>query len=140
MGRLFNMTKIGDRPVERRRYIRLFVPIGIIYTNLSEGKIHNADTKDISAEGVRFEAADKLLNKSDLIELRLNIPGAPNPVHTRGRVMWKEKLTLEDNSPFDFGVEFLEIEEDNKNTFLKFLCDLIYNLPEGIKHAGKKKD
>ncbi len=133
------MAKTDERPSERRKYIRLFTPISIAYVNSADGKMHNADTKDISAEGIRFTAADKALNASDVIELKLNILGAPNSVHAKGRIMWKERMTLEDNSPFDFGVEFIEIEEDNKNTFLKFLCDLIYKLPEEIKHAGKKK-
>ena len=134
------MDNTVNKGSERRRYVRLFTPIIITYVNLTSGKIHNADTKDISAEGIRFQAADKSLGTSDIIELKLNIPDAPNSVHAKGRIMWKEKLTLEDSSPFDFGVEFIEIEEDNKNTFLKFLCDLIYNLPEGVKNAGKKKN
>ena len=53
--------------------------------------------------------------------------------------MRKKKLSLEDNSPFDVGTELVDIEEDNKNTFLKFLCDLIYNLPEERKDAKNKK-
>lgn len=134
------MTKIEPRPFERRRYIRLSAPIKVTYNSIADGKIHSADTKDVSPEGMRFQAADKVLKQPDVIELKLGIPGADNPVHATGKIIWKEKLTLEDDSPFDFGVEFIEIEEDNKNTFLKFLCDLIYNLPEGKKHAEKKRN
>ena len=132
------MAKIDNKTVERRRYIRLTSPIGITYANPSDGRIHDADTSDISAEGIRFRAGDKRLDLSNILDLKLNIPGAPNSVHAKGRIVWKEKMTLEDNSPFDFGVEFIEIEEDNKNTFLKFLCDLIYKLPKEVKRAGKK--
>lgn len=134
------MTKVNPEFSERRKYIRLFTPIRVVYAGLENGKNHNADTKDISAEGIRFQALDKALNAPDVIELKLDIPGAPNPVHAKGKIVWKEKLTLEDDSPCDFGVEFIEIEEDNKNTFLKFLCDLVYNLPEDKKHANKKRN
>ena len=43
-------------------------------------------------------------------------------------MVWIKQLSLEDDAPYDIGIELTEIEEDNKNTFLKFLCDLIYNL------------
>ena len=132
------MAKFEDRHIERRKYIRLSAPIRLTYTNIDNGRVHNTDIKDISAEGMRFETRDKALNISDNLELKLDIPNMPNPVHAKGTVVWKEKLSLEDDSPFDFGIEFSEIEDDNKNTFLKFLCDLIYNLPEGAKHGGKK--
>ncbi len=132
------MAKTEPKPSERRKYIRLFAPMEIAYSNLADGKVHSAETRDISPEGMRFRAADKVLKSPDELELKLNIPGAANPVHATGKIVWKEKVTLEDNSPFDFGLEFLEIEEDNKNTFLKFLCDLIYKLPEDKKHAEKK--
>lgn len=120
--------KIKDKLVERRRYIRLKTPIPVTYTVSETGSVYNAVTKDISADGLRLESEAKDLNISSVIELKLEIYGAHNPVHAKGKVVWKKKLTLEDDAPFDVGIELLEIEEDNKNTFLKFLCDLIYNL------------
>jgi c-di-GMP-binding flagellar brake protein YcgR len=121
-------VKIKDKLVERRRYIRLKTPIPVTYTVSETGSVYNAVTKDISADGLRLESEAKDLNISSVIELKLEIYGAHNPVHAKGKVVWKKKLTLEDDAPFDVGIELLEIEEDNKNTFLKFLCDLIYNL------------
>jgi Tfp pilus assembly protein PilZ len=124
------MANNKSNSVERRKYIRLEAPVGLSYICAPAGKMHSADTKNISAEGISFQATDKTLDTNDMVELKLSVPDAPNPVHVKGKVVWREKITLEDNSPFDFGVEFIEIEEDNKNTFLKFLCDLIYNIPE----------
>lgn len=88
-------------------------------------KIYTATTKDISALGVRFTTNENLKEDSNL-EITLKLPNAQNPVHASGRIAWLKKLNLEDNTPFDVGIEFLRIEEDNKNTFLKYLCDLIY--------------
>ena len=122
--------KPKDQLMERRRYIRLKTPIPVTYTVPETGSIHSAVTKDISADGLRFESEAKDIKVPGIVEMRLDISGAHNPVHIKGKVVWKKKLTLEDSAPYDVGVEFTEIEEDNKNTFLKFLCDLIYNLPK----------
>ena len=132
------MSKIRERLAERRSFIRLREPIKITYTVADDDRVHNVITKDISADGLRFETTNKGIEEDDLIEMKLDIPGVANPVHARGKVMWKKKLSLEDDAPFDVGTELLEIEEDNKNTFLKFLCDLIYNLPEDGKDAKSK--
>jgi c-di-GMP-binding flagellar brake protein YcgR len=120
--------KMKDKLVERRRYIRLEVPLKVTYTIPEHHKVYTSAAKNISADGMRFEARDKELKESTVVELKLEIPNISSPVHIKARVMWKSKLSLEDGAPFDVGVEFTEIEEDNKNTFLRFLCDLIYNL------------
>ncbi|MDP3791908.1 MAG: PilZ domain-containing protein [Candidatus Omnitrophota bacterium] len=120
--------KIKDRLIERRKYIRLKSPIPVTYTVPETGSIYSAITKDISADGLRLESNAKDIKVSGTIELKLEIYDTHNPVHAKGKVVWKKRLSLEDNAPYDIGVEFIEIEEDNKNTFLKFLCDLIYNL------------
>lgn len=124
------MEKINDKLIERRRYIRLQVPLKVTYTIPELNRVFVAVAKNISADGLRFETHEKDLRASQLIELKLEIPNVSSAIHVKGRVIWKSKLTLEDGAPFDVGVEFTEIEDDNKNTFLKFLCDLIYNLPK----------
>jgi c-di-GMP-binding flagellar brake protein YcgR len=123
--------KAKDKLIERRRYIRLQVPLKVTYTIPELHKVYTSVAKNISADGMRFEAHDKALKELSVIELKLEIPNISSPIHIKARVMWKSKLSLEDGSPFDIGVEFTEIEEDNKNTFLKFLCDLIYDLSKG---------
>lgn len=132
------MVKIREKLVERRSFIRLREPIKVTYTFADSDKIHSATTKDISADGLRFQTPAKDIKESNLLEMRLDIHNVSNPVHAKARVMWKKKLSLEDAAPFDVGMEFIEIEEDNKNTFLKFLCDLIYGLPEEGKNAKNK--
>lgn len=125
---------------ERRKYIRLWAPITLSYILPEVDKIYKTVAKNISADGLRFETRDRNIKENDNIEIKLDIPGVDNPVHATVRVIWKRKISLADNAPFDVGVEFLKIEEDNKNTFLKFLCDLLYNLPKENKDApGKKK-
>jgi len=133
------MKKPSGKLIERRRFIRLNAPVNIEYTMPDSGKIYSSVTKNISADGLRIEGDSSFTpNDSETLELKLKIPGAVSPVHARGKVIWKKKISLEDGAPFDVGIEFTEIEEDNKNTFLKFLCDLIYNFPEDIKNDKKK--
>ena len=133
------MVKYREKLVERRSFIRLREPINIVYNIAEADKVYNVTAKDISADGLRFQATDKVITEGDSLEMKLDIPGIANPVHARGKVMWKKKLSLEDNAPFDVGTEILAIEEDNKNTFLKFLCDLTYNLPEDVRNAKNKR-
>jgi len=133
------MVKIREKLVERRSFIRLSEPIKISYTFLGNDKLYTVISKDISAHGLRFQTAENSITEGNILEMKLDIPNVPNPVHAKGKVMWKKKLSLEDKAPFDVGSEFTEIEEDNKNTFLKFLCDLIYNLQEETIDAKSKK-
>lgn len=133
------MFKKRDELIERRKFIRINTPVAITYTRPGESLLHKSIAKDISPEGIRFETDMPSLQKSDPVDLVLAIPSAVNPVHARGRVAWKKRLSLADDSPFDVGIEFEKIEEDNKNTFLKFLCDVIYNATKE-KRDGRKKN
>lgn len=120
------MKKHKDIQVERRRYVRLETPITISYVLPKGDNILHASTKNISADGLRFQTQDRSLKEADVVALNLHIPGAVNPVHAGGTVVWKKRISLEDGAPYDVGVEFSEVEEDNKNTFLRFLCDVMY--------------
>ncbi len=114
---------------ERRKFIRLEVPIEMTYV-LSQGDtIYKAVSNNISAEGLRFQSEEGSIKETDLLDIALNLPKAPNPVHMRAKVVWRKRSSLENEAPFYVGVEFVDIDEDNKNTFLKYLCDLIYSWP-----------
>lgn len=122
--------KMRDQPAERRKYIRLKTPVAVTCTVPNTGTVHSSVTKDISTDGLRLEIKAKNIEKGSILELKLELSGANNPVHAKGKVVWVNQISLEDDAPYDIGIEFTEIEEDNKNTYLKFLCDLIYNLPK----------
>jgi hypothetical protein len=134
------MTKSREKLAERRSFIRLREPISVTYTISGGDKLFTVTATDISADGLRFQTANQDLREGDVLEMKFEIPAVANPVHAKGVIIWKKKLSLEDSAPIDTGAEILEIEEDNKNTFLKFLCDLIYNLPEDSKNAKNKKN
>ena len=127
--------KMKDKLVERRKYIRLKTSVPVTYAVPNTGMVHSSVTKDISADGLRLETKSREIEKGTVLELKLELYGANNPVHAKGKVVWMKQLSLEDGAPCDMGIELIKIEEDNKNTFLKFLCDLIYNLPKESENA-----
>ena len=133
------MAQAKSGIVERRKYERLPVPITLSYVSQNNNVLQHTTARNISAEGIGFDTNDKVTTESDVIDLIINIPGAPNPVHAKGKVAWKKKLTLEDTAPYEFGVEFVKIEEDNKNTFLRFLCDLLYKISKEPHNDKKEK-
>ena len=110
---------------EKRRFLRLTAPLELTYVLPDEGRVHKAVSKDLSALGIRF-VSQQQLEPGINMEIKLNVPNLKNPIHVTGKVVWHKKQSMEDNAPYDVGVEFVKIEEDNKNTFLKYLCDLIY--------------
>lgn len=125
---------------ERRRFIRLEVPIEVKYVieeDLNQARKRVA-TKDLSCDGLRFISGEKI-DEGFVIDLNLTIPGAANPVHIKGKTIWSRKVSTEDAAPFEVGIEFTQIEEDNKNTFLKYLCDLIYSETKIIESNKKQR-
>lgn len=116
---------MGKSLEEKRRYLRLNNALTIEYILPDSDKVRTATTKDISALGLRFTTSEKL-QEGSMLEIKVALPNAQSAIHASGRIAWLKKNSLENNAPFDVGIEFLKIEEDNKNTFLKYLCDLIY--------------
>ena len=58
------------------------------------------------------------------LELTINPEEAPSPIHATARVIWSNKDKSQEM--YNTGIEIANIEEDNKNSFLKLLCDVIY--------------
>ncbi|MFC1806961.1 PilZ domain-containing protein [Candidatus Omnitrophota bacterium] len=111
---------------ERRRYIRsdTAVPLTLFLSNAAVTEGIQTVTKNISSTGIMVEVDEQLPLGAEA-KLELNTPGGSNPVHCSGKIVWSNRLGETDK--FHSGIEFVKIEEDNKNTFLKFLCDIIYN-------------
>ncbi len=119
--------KKGD--AERRKYLRIETPDISLRVVTEDGHIEKPKMKNISPLGLRFET-QKELKDGEKLELTLELPKTQNPIHIKGKVVWLKKTSLEDIALFDVGCEFVKIEEDNKNTFLKYFCDLMYGETE----------
>jgi Tfp pilus assembly protein PilZ len=114
---------------ERRKYLRIEAPPLGLRVITGDGEIERPKLKNISPIGLRFETK-KELKDGEKLELALELPDTKNPVHIQGKVVWRKKTSLEDHATFNIGCEFIKIEEDNKNTFLKYFCDLMYGKGE----------
>ncbi len=99
------MGRMRDRLIERRKYIRLLTPVNMTYTVTDTNKIYTTITKNISADGLRFETHDKDLKALDAIELKLEIVGVPNPVHVNCKDGCESRRTAEESAPDDVGGE-----------------------------------
>jgi c-di-GMP-binding flagellar brake protein YcgR len=108
---------------ERRRFVRIEIPLKMLIdvngTNLE------VQTRDISPVGIRFQIKEKL-DTSGHKTIRLFVPILEQSINITARIVWQAKVSLDDNAPFDVGVEIIDICEENKTVFLKYLCDLLY--------------
>jgi hypothetical protein len=112
---------------ERRRYIRIETPLKMELK--AAGKAYKVVSKNISPVGVRFEIGEKL-NESAELSVALSLPGSAEPINIKGKVVWQAKTSLEDKAPYDTGVEIVEVANKDKNVFLKYICDTLYNSEE----------
>ncbi len=110
---------------EQRNYIRtnVYVPMFLYVQGPKETEKIHARTCNISASGMMIEL-DTQVPAGEKVKIDITAPGSLNPIHCSGKTVWSDFSDAQ--SKFQCGIEFVSIEEDNKNTFLKFLCDLIY--------------
>jgi hypothetical protein len=109
---------------ERRRFVRIETPLRVVFS--CGDRTEEVITRNISPVGMMFETGARLDDDKDL-EMDLFLPSREDPVKLKGRIVWQSRTSLEDNSPFQVGVEILDIGDEGKNDFLKFLCDLLYD-------------
>lgn len=110
---------------EKRRYIRTdtSIPMTLHLKVGREAKELQSITRNVSATGIMIEAGEQLPLDAE-VKIDLDTPDSPNPVHCNGKVIWSSPTS--EGGKYNSGIAFTSIEEDNKNTFLKFLCDTIY--------------
>ena len=119
---------------EKRRFIRFDIALKVSYIIQKEPKAEKiGTTKDVSAQGMQLLTGVKL-DVGDKVDLKIFVPEALNPAHMKGLVVWSRGSDPVRSHSYASGIDFEKIEEDNKNTFLKFLCDLMY------ANIGDKKE
>ncbi len=114
---------------EKRYYIRIDISVPVtLGIKKKEGlERAKASVRNISASGMMMDTKKKLPVGTET-EIEMSPPGALNPIHCDGKIT---RVKAADRpGRYNCGVIFTSIEEDNKNTFLKFLCDAIYRTGE----------
>lgn len=111
---------------EKRRFIRFEIALKVAYIVRKEQKIEKfGTTRDISVQGIQLLTSDKI-KPGDKLDLKIFLPEALNPAHIRGIAIWSKEQDAAKSHSYSAGIDFEKIEEDNKNTFLNFLCGLMY--------------
>ncbi len=111
---------------EKRSFIRFEIALKVAYIVQEEPKIEKfGSTMDISAQGMQLLTSDKI-KLGDKLDLKIFLPKSLNPAHIRGIAVWSKEPDSAKSDSYSAGIDFEKIEEDNKNTFLSFLCGLMY--------------
>jgi len=112
---------------ERRRYVRLNIPLEVNYAIQGEkGLHHKSVTKNISPNGVRF-AVKKELAAGTVLNIDIIIPAKPKPIPIKIKVVWAKKEVRQGKGLYDAGFEFVHIPEESKKEFFQYLCNLMYS-------------
>jgi len=74
---------------DRRVFARIGIRFPVRFLNPSNGKEGQADTVDISANGLSFVTNENLSVRTPL-EMWLGIPDQHEPLYTRGAVVWSK--------------------------------------------------
>ncbi|MDD4893845.1 MAG: PilZ domain-containing protein [Candidatus Omnitrophica bacterium] len=81
---------------DRRVFARINIRLPVKFLDPSSGKEGQADTTDISANGLGLIINESLPTTTPL-EIWLGIPDKGEPLYTRGKVVWSESLPGSEN-------------------------------------------
>ena len=102
---------------ERRKYLRVKKAFPLHFNIRGKDEDYQVSTFDISLGGIGFFSPIRL-KVQDIIHIRIKIPGYSEPMVIRGIVRWLRNC--EDKKLF-IGVEFFNIEDEEKDVILKAL-------------------
>jgi c-di-GMP-binding flagellar brake protein YcgR len=112
---------------ERRRYVRLNISLEINYSIHGQTSIQRKSiTKNISPGGARFEVEEQL-PKGAILDIDIKIPTREEPITLKARNVWSKKESKLGKDVYDSGFEFIEIPEKDKQIFLQYLCNMMYD-------------
>lgn len=80
---------------DRRIFSRISVSFQLKFLDLNSGKAGEAETVDISANGVGF-VTKEILSERTPLEMWLIIPDHHEPFYTQGEVVWSQALNGDD--------------------------------------------
>lgn len=112
---------------ERRRYVRLNVPLEVSYVIEGRQEQHRKSiSRNISPSGIRFAVGEEL-PKGTVLELGIKIPTKTESIPLKAKVIWSKKEAGQERDSYDMGLEFIHIPEQSKSDFFQYLCNLMYD-------------
>ncbi|MFA5271561.1 MAG: PilZ domain-containing protein [Candidatus Omnitrophota bacterium] len=122
-----------DQNTERRKFPRLSISTNVKYSVVKINSLSDdIPMKNISAAGICI-VADEDLQLGTVLSLSVYLPDNDAPIYTKGRVVWKSefKIGYGSKSSYDIGVEFLEIDEEDKQKIFQYVSKLPRDPKEG---------
>ncbi len=109
--------------IERRKFIRLQAPIGIVYKVIKKHRrlkaVHSL-TRNIGGGGVRLLAKEDLRH-GDLLELQIQIPNLEKTIHAVGEVVWFSLFKDREHESKEAGVCFRDIDPKDLHHILEYV-------------------
>jgi len=113
--------------MQRRGVSRLTfaVPLSIkvteaAHTGLASQKVYQAQTRNISPGGVRFDS-DLPLRADDVVELQIDLPSGI--IGATGVVVSADKVLRDGTEVNSLGVEFFTLPGDTRNMLMEFILE-----------------
>ena len=112
---------------EKIRFVRFQEDMTIRYNrvNSTSGK-RDTEMKNISAKGLCISTYEKL-EKKDMLDMEIEVPGFPKPIRLTGSVMWVKELRSADKDGrrmFYTGLRFGKIDPGSEAILITHLNTL----------------
>ena len=108
--------------------MRLNTQVDIIYTrHESIEKEKLSLTKNISIGGICLICYEQV-KESDLLDLRILLPGDKQEINAIGKVVWVKEFIIGDmnkDKRFDAGIEFINIQKNDIQRIEQFIFSVI---------------
>ncbi|MBI3087702.1 MAG: PilZ domain-containing protein [Candidatus Omnitrophica bacterium] len=109
---------------EKRRFVRLQVPVLLEYPNPATWKTERSYTQDISEVGIRFPTPVQLTVGQEMA-LTLQLPFQDGVFHATGDVVWIREIARLGASQYEVGVRFKWMEETDRQRLSRFLQNFL---------------
>ena len=104
---------------ERRKFKRFDAYMSVKFQVSDQQDLKGISlSKDLSREGLKINS-NASLKEGVLVDLEINIPDDPKPVHTAGKIMWSRASQGRDQG-YDQGVRFLMMDPVDKFRVLDY--------------------
>ncbi len=127
---------------ERRKFKRFDAYMSVKYQAPQQTDVKGISlSRDLSREGIKMNTNTDL-KEGTLLDLEINIPDDPKPVHTSGKIVWSRPSEGQEQG-YDQGVRFLMMDPVDKFRVLDFAYNHWletkvndFNDPEEITELG----
>ena len=115
-----NSKKEIENAIERRKFMRFDVPLGIRFKPTEDVPEYSSGTTiNFSRHGFCFESDGTALPSSSNIEFNVQVPGKELFVPISGYVVWSQKV----KNRFFAGIQIREMSREAKSDILEYCYD-----------------